>query len=147
MEEKPNINQAALASDQDIGDVQDEALYITGWRLHSISFGLLLSLFIAQMDTSIASTSILTIIDDLGGFKKSSWVFTSYLLSFYGMPLSNTVITVLSAKTHARVPTHMGQAFRHHHSQSSCLGYASPVPVFSAACGASQTLTQLIMFR
>lgn len=82
MEEMSNPDQAGNGGDQLNGEAHDEFLYITDWRLHGISFDLLLSLFVTQMDTSIASTSILTITADLGGYKKISCVFTSYMLSY-----------------------------------------------------------------
>ncbi|KAF4629250.1 hypothetical protein G7Y89_g8898 [Cudoniella acicularis] len=43
---------------------------------------LCLALFIAQMETSIVSTSIISVTNDLGGFVESSWVFTAYLLTY-----------------------------------------------------------------
>lgn len=42
------------------------------------------ALFMSLMDSSIASTAILVITDQLGGYDKSSWVFTSYLLTYSG---------------------------------------------------------------
>lgn len=38
----------------------------------------------AQLDSSIVSTAIVAITNDLGGFVKSPWVFTSYLLTYSG---------------------------------------------------------------
>lgn len=83
MEAKPAEEQ--ISYDQDTGEALDVPIYYTGWRLHGISAWLLLSLFVAQMDTSITSTAILTITDQLGGFEKYSWVFTAYMLSFCGI--------------------------------------------------------------
>jgi hypothetical protein len=73
--------------------------YPTGWRLHGITFwygsrnelmfianqrSLLLMMFLAQMESTITSTSIITITDDLGGYLKSSWVLTAYWLTAGG---------------------------------------------------------------
>ncbi|ORX93616.1 major facilitator superfamily domain-containing protein [Clohesyomyces aquaticus] len=100
-----------------------------GWRLHGVTFWLLLSLFVAQMDTSITSTSLLTITDQLGGFKKSSWVFTAYLLTFCGFQLIWAKLSdIISRKTTILITLLL-------------------FTIFSGACGASQSLTQLIMFR
>lgn len=39
------------------------------------------------MEALVASTAILSISDELGGFDKSSWTFTSYLLNYSGRSL------------------------------------------------------------
>lgn len=59
----------------------NESRYTTGWKLHIISLGLLTAMFLYQMEPSITSTSVLAITDDLGGYGKSSWLFTAYLLT------------------------------------------------------------------
>lgn len=41
----------------------------------------------AQTESSITSTAIASITDALGGFEKSTWVFTAYLLTYSGMLL------------------------------------------------------------
>ena len=88
------------------GDQENEnnnrPLYIVGWRLHAISLGsvectepsspeveaensrLLMSLFMSQLESTIMSTSIVNITNDLGGYGKSSWVFTAYLVTYSG---------------------------------------------------------------
>lgn len=38
-----------------------------------------------QSEASITSTAITAITDQLGGFEKSPWVFTAYLLTYGGM--------------------------------------------------------------
>ncbi|KAF2825490.1 MFS general substrate transporter [Ophiobolus disseminans] len=97
-------------TEENITNSSDASLrYLSGWKLHGISFWLFISLFVVQMDTSITSNAILEITDRLGDYEKSSWVFTAYLLTICAALLIFTV--------------------------------------FSGACGASQTLTQLIMFR
>lgn len=40
--------------------------------------------FLTTMDTTIATTSLVAITDDLGGFQLSSWILTSYLLGYVG---------------------------------------------------------------
>jgi hypothetical protein len=71
---------------QEVTDAQheDKSLYMSGWKLHAITFWLLVALFVAQMDTSVASTAILQITDQLGGYEESSWVFTAYMLTYCG---------------------------------------------------------------
>jgi hypothetical protein len=62
----------------------DESQYITGKRLYLINTGLIISMFIVQMDSSIISTSVVDITDQLGGYEKSSWLFTAYLITYCG---------------------------------------------------------------
>ncbi|KAF2256481.1 MFS general substrate transporter [Trematosphaeria pertusa] len=127
MEAKPAEEQ--ISYDQDTGEALDVPIYYTGWRLHGISAWLLLSLFVAQMDTSITSTAILTITDQLGGFEKYSWVFTAYMLSFCGFQLVWAKLSdIISRKTAIIISLSM-------------------FTLFSGACAASRTLIQLIMFR
>ncbi|KAF2438547.1 MFS multidrug transporter-like protein [Karstenula rhodostoma CBS 690.94] len=128
-DEKPSSSVAMSQSTPNTNLASDGPRYVTGWQLHSISFWLLLSLFVAQMDTSITSTAILTITDQLGDFEKNSWVFTSYMLSFCGFQLVWAKFSdVMSRKT-------------------TIIVSAVIFTIFSGACAASQTLIQLVMFR
>jgi MFS family permease len=43
-----------------------------------------MALFMTLMESTIVSTSVVTITNDLGGYVKSSWLFTSYMLTFSG---------------------------------------------------------------
>lgn len=43
-----------------------------------------LALFMTLLESTIVSTSVITITNDVGGYVKSSWLFTSYLLTFGG---------------------------------------------------------------
>ncbi|RYP47037.1 hypothetical protein DL768_006832 [Monosporascus sp. mg162] len=56
--------------------------WITGWRLIAIALGTSLSLFMIQTESSITSTAITAITNTLGGFDRSSWVFTAYLATY-----------------------------------------------------------------
>jgi hypothetical protein len=62
----------------------DESKYITGPKLYMINTGLIVSMFIVQMESSIISTAVVDITDQLGGYEKSSWLFTAYLLTYCG---------------------------------------------------------------
>ncbi|KAF2804408.1 MFS general substrate transporter [Mytilinidion resinicola] len=81
------------------------------------------------MDTSVTSTAILTITDQLGGYNRSSWVFTAYLLTFCGFQLIWAKLSDILTR------------------KAIIVASLFIFTVFSGACGASQTLTQLIMFR
>lgn len=64
----------------------DESKYITGPKLILINAGLMISIFLVQMESSIISTAIVDITNQLGGYEKSSWLFTAYLLTYCGKP-------------------------------------------------------------
>ncbi|EAT91562.1 hypothetical protein SNOG_00067 [Parastagonospora nodorum SN15] len=96
-------------SRDELATPDSESRYITGLKLYLINAGLIVSMFLVQMDSSIISTAVVNISDDLGGYEKSSWLFTGYLITY-----------------------------------CICLGIFT---IFSALCGAAQTMIQLIMFR
>jgi hypothetical protein len=45
------------------------------------------------MESTIVSTSVVAITNGLGGYVKSSWLFTSYMLTFSGRVLSSLAYT------------------------------------------------------
>ncbi|KAK7186533.1 hypothetical protein DPSP01_002037 [Paraphaeosphaeria sporulosa] len=98
-------------------------------KIALIYLGIQVALFMTLMESTIVSTSVIAITNGLGGYVKSSWLFTSYMLTFSGFP----IIWAKASDIVGRKP---------------CLLAALIVfLVFSAACGAAQTLIQLIMFR
>ena len=52
-----------------------------GRRVRKIFSALLLVLLLASLDQTIVSTALPTIVGDLGGISKLSWVVTAYLLA------------------------------------------------------------------
>lgn len=77
------------------------------------------------MESSVTSTSILAITDQLGGFDKSSWVFTAYLLTYSGL----LIVWAKISDIFGRKPL--------------LISAIALFSTFSGACGASQTLVQL----
>lgn len=77
------------------------------------------------MESSVTSTAVVVITDDLGGYEKNSWLFTAYLLTYSGLPIIWAKISdILGRKT--------------------CLLAALLLfLIFSAACGAAQSIVQL----
>ncbi|ORY07384.1 major facilitator superfamily domain-containing protein [Clohesyomyces aquaticus] len=103
--------------------------YITGWKLHVIGTSILFSMFVAQMESTITSTSVITITDDLGGYIKAWWVLTAYWLTAGAFQI-----------IWAKISDIVGRKI--------CLISALVIfTVFSGACGASQSVIQLIQFR
>jgi EmrB/QacA subfamily drug resistance transporter len=90
---------------------------------------LLLVLLLASLDQTIVSTALPTIVGDLGGISKLSWVVTAYLLA-------STVVGPLYGK--------LGDLYgRKGVLQSAIVIFL----VGSALCGISQNMTELIVFR
>jgi EmrB/QacA subfamily drug resistance transporter len=91
--------------------------------------GLLLTMLLAALDSTIVSTALPTIVGDLGGLEHLAWVVTGYLLA-------QTVVTPIYGK--------LGDLYgRKIVLQSAVVLFL----VGSALCGLSRTMTQLILFR
>ena len=91
--------------------------------------GLMLVMLMAALDQTIVSTALPTIVGDLGGLSHISWVVTAYLLA-------QTAVTPRLREARRPVRTQDRPAVR-----------AGALPVGSALCGLSQSLTELIAFR
>jgi hypothetical protein len=65
-----------------------ERTHMSGWRLYVLTFGLCLSLLLSTLETTIVSTSLVSITNALSGFENRDWVVTSYLLTYTGMVAS-----------------------------------------------------------
>jgi EmrB/QacA subfamily drug resistance transporter len=98
-------------------------------RVRLIFGALMLVLLLASLDQTIVSTALPTIVGDLGGISKLSWVVTAYLLS-------STVVGPLYGK--------LGDLYgRKVVLQSAIVIFL----VGSALCGLSQDMIELIVFR
>ena len=102
---------------------------LTHGRVLVIFSGLLLSLLLAALDSTIVATALPTIVSELGGLEQLAWVVTAYLLA-------QTVVTPLYGK--------LGDLYgRKGVLQSAVVLFL----VGSVLCGMSQTMLQLIVFR
>jgi EmrB/QacA subfamily drug resistance transporter len=98
-------------------------------RVRLIFGALLLVLLLASLDQTIVSTALPTIVGDLGGISKLSWVVTAYLLA-------STVVGPVYGK--------LGDQY------GRKVVLQSAIAIFlvgSALCGISQNMTELIAFR
>ena len=98
-------------------------------RVRLIFGALLLVLLLASLDQTIVSTALPTIVGDLGGISKFSWVVTAYLLA-------STVVGPLYGK--------LGDLY------GRKIVLQSAIVIFlvgSVLCGISQNMTELILFR
>jgi EmrB/QacA subfamily drug resistance transporter len=91
--------------------------------------GLIMVVLLAALDSTIVSTALPTIVGELGGLERLSWVVTAYLLA-------QTVVTPVYGK--------LGDLYgRKVVLQSAVVLFL----VGSALCGASRSMEQLIAFR
>jgi EmrB/QacA subfamily drug resistance transporter len=91
--------------------------------------GLMLAMLLGALDSTIVSTALPTIVNELGGLEHLAWVVTAYLLA-------QTVVTPIYGK--------LGDLYgRKIILQSAILLFLAG----SVLCGLSQNMTQLIAFR
>ncbi|KAH9886888.1 putative multidrug resistance protein fnx1 [Xylariomycetidae sp. FL2044] len=103
--------------------------YLEGFRFWMVTIVIALVFSIVNLEVTIVTTTLIAITDELGDFENVSWVMTSYLLGY-------VAVIVISAK--------FSDLFGR---KTLFLISEATFVIASAACGASQTLTQLIVFR
>ncbi|KAI0481174.1 putative efflux pump antibiotic resistance protein [Xylariaceae sp. FL0804] len=121
-----------LSSDAPLGvstPGQDDIVYIHGARFWAISAVIAILIFLVFLEIPIVVTSVVAITTDLKGFSSVSWIVASYLLGYI------TVIVVF-----AKFSDLVGR-------KVMLLVSAAFFIIFSAACGAAQTMVQVIIFR
>jgi len=91
--------------------------------------GLLLVLLLAALDSTIVATALPTIVGELGGLERLSWVVTAYLLA-------QTVVTPLYGK--------LGDLYGRKRVLQAAVGIFL---LGSVLCGAARSMVQLIAFR
>ncbi|MEV6024909.1 MDR family MFS transporter [Streptomyces sp. NPDC052036] len=102
---------------------------MTHQQVMLVYFGLLFAMLMATLDSSIVATAVPTIVGDLGGLGSIGWVGAAYILATSAvMPLAGKLGDLLGRK-----PVFLA---------STVVFLAG-----SAACGAAQSMTQLIVFR
>ncbi|MDN7214387.1 MFS transporter, partial [Klebsiella pneumoniae] len=90
---------------------------------------LLLVMLLSALDQTIVSTALPTIVGELGGLDKLSWVVTAYILS-------STIAVPLYGK--------FGDLFGRKNVLQVAIGLFL---VGSALCGLAQNMTQLVLMR
>jgi MFS family permease len=129
---KSNDDSPRLNGERERHDAEEPVAagrYLTGVRLMVICASLCLCIFMATAEVAIVSTSLVTISSDLSGFDKSNWLITTYLCTFTGFLLIWAKVGHLIGLKTALL--------------SSLIFFIA----FSAACGASETMDHLIVFR
>jgi EmrB/QacA subfamily drug resistance transporter len=98
-------------------------------RRRVVFAGAMLVMLLSALDSTIVATALPTIVGELGGLERLSWVVTAYLLA-------QTVVTPLYGK--------LGDLYgRKRVLQAAIVVFL----VGSALCGASRTMGQLVLFR
>ncbi|MEN9933560.1 MAG: hypothetical protein RLZZ387_139 [Chloroflexota bacterium] len=98
-------------------------------RARIVTAGLMLTLFLVSMESTVVSTGMPTIVSQLGGLDAYSWVFTAFMLA------STTTVPLYGklSDLYGRRPV-----------------YATAMAIFlvgSVLCGLATSMTQLIIFR
>ncbi|KAI1355098.1 major facilitator superfamily MFS-1 [Xylaria sp. FL0043] len=125
LKDAENLSQPVV----DMIAADDNPDYLEGTPFWLVTIALAVQVFIVNLEIPVVTTSLLAIIVDLGGFDKLSWVISSYLLGYVAV----IVIFAKLSDIFGRKPVFI---------LSTTLFI-----IFSAACSASQTITQLIVFR
>ncbi|SCV50326.1 uncharacterized protein FFB14_11396 [Fusarium fujikuroi] len=109
--------------------VQLNSSSISSLRMALGVLGLWICLFLSALETTIVATALRTISDDLDGLKQSNWVVVAYLLTYNGFLLLFSKLTDVFG-------------------QKTLLIVAQVIFLISSlACGAAQTMHQLLVFR
>src|SRR5574339_692642 len=98
-------------------------------RIFLVTAGIMLSLFLASMESTVVATAMPTIVGQLGGLEHYSWVFSAFLLaSTTTVPLYGKLSDIYGRRN----------------------VYVIAMALFligSILCGRAQNLTQLILAR
>ncbi|KAH6665804.1 major facilitator superfamily domain-containing protein [Halenospora varia] len=131
-----NTTLPAYQEEPDVTRLLDEKVekdvdlpILEGWPLALTVFSLCLALLLATLDTTIISTSLITIASDLGHFDKASWIVVAYLLTYSGFLI---IFTRLS-DIFGRKPV--------------LLFAVTMFLAWSIGCGFAKTIEQIIIFR
>ncbi|KAL1836435.1 hypothetical protein VTJ49DRAFT_5156 [Mycothermus thermophilus] len=103
--------------------------FLKGWRFRVLTAGIWIALFLSTLETTIVSTSLVSIADALSGFEERNWVVTSYFLTYTGFLV-----------IYAKLASIFG-------SKTLFLLALTFFTAFSIACGAASTMKQLIILR
>ncbi|KAI1773206.1 putative efflux pump antibiotic resistance protein [Hypoxylon cercidicola] len=109
--------------------VQEDTAYLQGFRFWAVSVVIAVLLFLVNLETTVVTTALVAITNDLGNFDIVSWVLSSYLLGYVGF-------IVLSAK--------LSDIFGRKQIILLC---AALFTVFSGGCGAAASMPQIIILR
>lgn len=102
---------------------------MTGRRLYVITFAMMLSLFLASIESTVVSTAMPTIVAQLGGLEIYAWVFSAYMLT------STTMVPIF------------GKLSDIYGRRNIYLISVSIFLIGSILSGQAQNMPQLVLFR
>ncbi|OAG06096.1 MFS multidrug transporter-like protein [Paraphaeosphaeria sporulosa] len=118
---------------------------LSGWRLRAVTSSIALAMFLVNIEVSVVATSLVAIVDDLQGFNRIGWVVTSYLVTYTSM-YPHIFRPHIADTTQGLII--IWSKFSNAWGRKTCMVCALFLFVaFSGACGGSQSMTQLIIFR
>ncbi|KAK7431791.1 hypothetical protein QQZ08_001731 [Neonectria magnoliae] len=125
-----NAKESVPNSDSaDTINAKEPTQTISNLQLSLVISGLWLSLFLCSLETTIVSTSLIHISNDLDDLNQAGWIVVAYLLTF------NAFILIWS-----KISDTFGTKWL-------LLSANFVFVVFSIACAVSKTMVQLIIFR
>ncbi|TVY37363.1 MFS thioclapurine efflux transporter [Lachnellula subtilissima] len=124
LDENGNAN---VNTDEELNE--DTRQYLSGWKLHMLTIGIWISLFLSTLETTIVSTSLVSITNALDGFQLRDWIVTAYLVTYTGF-------LVIYAK--------FSDVFGRKTMLMLALGIFT---LLSILCGAATGIVELIIFR
>ncbi|KAI0485706.1 putative multidrug resistance protein fnx1 [Xylaria cf. heliscus] len=130
--EKPVLHESRpdeISAGSDTSGTSDEIIYIQGARFWLICVAIAIIMFLVNLEVPVVITALVSITSDLKGFENVSWVVASYLLGYVAVIVICAKFSDIFGRKNVFI-------------LSICVFI-----IFSAACSASQTLTQLIIFR
>ncbi|KAF5868834.1 putative efflux pump antibiotic resistance protein [Botrytis fragariae] len=131
----PSMSDTSQADDipHEVISSQSPTIYLKGARLHMITAAfetlIFLSLFITNLEIPIVTTSLVSITDDLNSFNQVNWIASAYMLGEVSMLMIWGKLSDIFGRKLCTVTS---------------IGLFT---IFAGACGSSQSMTQLIIFR
>lgn len=120
---KENASQEISSDNSHSGS---EIVYLDGMRFWAVCGLLSLMFFLVSMEISVVTTALVSIAEELGDFSDVAWVLSSYLLGYVGLVIIFAKLSDILGRKHVLM---------------FCIFVFT---TFSGACGASQTMTQLL---
>ncbi|CRG91968.1 Multidrug resistance protein 3 [Talaromyces islandicus] len=128
VKDKPS-STSAISGDEEAPSPKPEITYLHGTRFYLLTLAVWICIFFANIESSIVSTSLVTITNGFGSFSQADWIVSAYQITY-------TCFLVIWAK--------IGDIFGRKRALLSALVLFA---VFSGGCGAAQTMNQLIILR